>query len=125
METCTTATSRAFPVPTCSPTGWVRFADGMLDGAVVCGSLIGTYEIREREIRIEPGALLTGSCLQRDTLGSGIVDSWPLNDPVLDALGAARTVATRPDGLGLMDSAGRVRILLKPREVRVGPRADV
>jgi hypothetical protein len=91
----------------------VTFIHGSLLGTPGCGGLSGNYNVTGRQITIEnAGAILAGSCLRRDE--HGIVDEWPLNQPVLDALNGVRTIEPHAEGFVLRDSVGTIQVVLVP-----------
>ncbi len=97
-----------------SRTGWIRFTGGTVDGASACGGFVGTYRLVENEITIEAGVILAGSCLRQD--GRQPVNTWPLNEAVLNALNGTRTITREHNGLVLRDGAGQPQIFLTSPE---------
>lgn len=92
----------------------VTFIHGSLHGSPGCGGLIGSYSAAGRQITIEAGVILAGTCLRRGSHRS--VDEWPLNQPVLNALNGVRTVERRGERIILKDSTGAVQVVLAPNE---------
>lgn len=97
-----------------SHTGWIRFAEGMVEGASACGAFVGTYRLVENEITLEVGVILAGTCIRRD--GRRPANTWPLNAPVLNALNGTRTIIREEDGLVLRDASGQPQIVLTSPE---------